>query len=102
MTLPPFLRLQGDAVMLAIKVQPRASRNEIGPVQGSELKIKVTAPPVDSAANEALLRFLAERLDCPRGAVHLVRGQTSRHKIVAVTGLTPAEIQLRLLDPSRT
>ena len=47
---------------------------------GDELKIKVTAPPVDAAANQALIELLAEKLDCPRGRVELIRGQTSRHK----------------------
>ena len=75
-------------MILAVKLQPRASRNEIiGPL-GGELRIKVTAPPVDSAANEALLRYLAELLECPRGAVQLIRGQTSRHKLIALRGVT--------------
>ena len=90
------MRCQGDTVMLAIKLQPRAAREDIGPAQGAELKIKVTAPPVDAAANEALLRLLAKRLDCPRGAVQLVRGHTSRHKVVAVRGLPPRQIEDKL------
>ena len=72
---------------MAIKLQPRASRNEIDAPLGDELKIKVTAPPVDAAANEALLRLLAEKLECARGAVQLVRGQTSRHKTVFIQGM---------------
>jgi uncharacterized protein YggU (UPF0235/DUF167 family) len=60
------------------------------------LKIKVTAPPVDSAANEALVRLLAEVLDCPRSAVQLVRGQTSRHKVVFVQGMTGAAVEAKL------
>src|SRR5260221_5964954 len=64
MTLPGFLQIQKDGVCLAVKVQPRAPKNEIGQPLGNELKIKVTAPPVDSAANDALLRFVAEKLDC--------------------------------------
>ncbi len=79
-----------------MKVQPRASANQIGEALGAELKIKVTAPPVESAANEALVRFLAEVLDCPRGAVQLVRGQTSRHKTVRITGLGAEEVAARL------
>ena len=94
--MPPFLRTHADGVYLAVKVQPRASRNEIGEAVGAELKIKVTAPPVDSAANEALLRLLAETLGCPRGAVQLVRGQTSRHKVVLIRGLSVASIEEKL------
>src|SRR5258706_7864196 len=98
--LPGFLRAQGDGVCLSIKLQPRASRNEIGEATGGELKIKVTAPPVDSAANEALLRLLAEALDCPRGAVQLVRGKTARHKVVSIQGLG-AEAVLKKLRSVR-
>jgi uncharacterized protein (TIGR00251 family) len=76
---PPFLREQADGVLLSIKLQPRASRNEIGEPLGEELKIKVVAPPVDSAANEALIKLLAEKLDCPRSKVELIRGRTARH-----------------------
>ena len=84
----PFLRAVVGGVELAVKLQPRASRDEIGGAIGNELKIKVTAAPVDSAANEALVRLLAEKLDVPRGAVQLVRGQTSRHKTVRIAGIT--------------
>ena len=90
--LPKFIRLDGGSVLLSIKVQPRASRNEIGAVVGDELRVKVTAPPVDSAANEALLRFLAEKLDCGRNRLELVRGHTSRHKIVRIVGKLPTTI----------
>ena len=79
-----------------MKLQPRAARNEIGDVAGDELRIKVTAPPIDSAANEALLRLLAETLDCPRGAVRLVRGQTSRHKQVLVQGMDAEAVLAKL------
>jgi len=76
---------------VAIKLQPRASKNEIGDALGNELRIKVTAPPVDAAANESLVRLLADTLDCPRNRVELLRGKTSRHKTVRIFGLT-AEI----------
>jgi uncharacterized protein (TIGR00251 family) len=90
MALPPYLKVQDGVVLLHVKVQPRASRNAIGDVLGDELKIQITAPPVDSAANQALLEFLAERLECPRRSIQLVRGATSRHKVIALSGL-PAE-----------
>jgi uncharacterized protein (TIGR00251 family) len=90
--IPAFLTGQPDGVLLAIKLQPRASKNEIGETLGDELRIKVIAPPVDAAANEALLRLLAETLDCPRGKVELLRGHTSRHKTVKIYGMTAAQI----------
>jgi hypothetical protein len=100
MPLPSYLRAQADSVWLSIKLQPRASANEIGEPLGNELRIKVTAPPVDSAANEALIRLLVEVLECPRNCVELVRGQTSRHKVVKIHGLKAEDIESRLASKS--
>jgi uncharacterized protein (TIGR00251 family) len=91
-----YLQSQPNGVILSVKVQPRASKNAIGEALGNELKVKVTAPPVDSAANEALIRFLAEVLDCSRGAVQLLRGQTSRHKQILIQGLTVEQVEQKL------
>jgi uncharacterized protein len=96
MTLPPFLRTQADGVLLSVKLQPRASANEIGEALGNELRIKVTAPPVDAAANEALIRVLAQQLNCPRNRVDLVRGHTSRHKTVKLYGLSAEDVATKL------
>ena len=96
MTMPGFLRVQADGVLLSVKLQPRASANEIGDALGSELRIKVTAPPVDAAANEALVKLLAQQLDCPRNRVELVRGHTSRHKTIKLHGLKAEEVLSRL------
>jgi len=93
---PGFLTVQADGVSLAIKLQPRASTNEIGQPLGSELRVKVTAPPVDAAANEALVRLLAETLDCPRGRIELIRGYASRHKVVKVFGISAAVVLKKL------
>src|SRR5438477_12901684 len=96
MILPDYLRGRSDAVLLSVKLQPRAAVYEIGGPLGNELRVKVTAPPVDSAANEALLRLLAERLDCPRSQVELVRGHASRHKLIRLRGLSAATVIARL------
>ncbi len=95
--IPNFLRAQSDGVLLSVKLQPRASANEIIPHGGvgDELRIRVTAPPVDAAANEALVRLLAERLDCARSSIELVRGHKSRHKVVKLHGFTPEEVLKR-------
>ena len=92
--MPPanFLRETSGGTLLSVKLQPRASRNEIGEPLGDELKIKVTAPPVDSAANQALIEFLAEKLGCSRGKVELIRGQTSRHKTLMIHGFKPEQV----------
>jgi len=95
-TLPAYLTMQPDGVTLAIKLQPRAAKNEIGQPHGPELRIKVTAPPVDAAANEALLRLVADTLDFPRSKVELIRGHTARHKAVKIYGATPAAIMAKL------
>ena len=97
MALPDFLREQPDGILLLVKLQPRASKNEIGEPHGSELKIKVTAPPVEAAANEALLKLLAEKLDCARKRIELVGGFKSRHKAVLLRGFTPEQILKKLL-----
>lgn len=96
--MPPatFLRETSGGTLLSVKLQPRASRNEIGEALGDELKIKVTAPPVDAAANQALIELLAKTLGCSRGKVELIRGQTSRHKTVMLHGFKPGDILQKL------
>ena len=96
--LPSFVKAQSDGVLLSVKLQPRASNNAVAKPQGDELRVKVTAPPVDSAANEALLRLLADLLGCGRNRIELVRGGTSRHKVIKVYGVQAEEI-LRKLAP---
>ena len=96
--LPAWLKPQPDGVLLAVKLQPRASKNEIIGALGEELRIKVTAPPVDAAANEALIRLLAEILDCPRGKVELFRGHTSRHKTIKLHGLEAGAVATKLVN----
>ena len=91
MPVPSFLRGQADGVLLFVKVQPRAAKNEIAPPFGDELKIKVTAPPVDAAANEALVELLAEKLGCGRNRIEIIRGPKSRHKVLKLHGFAPKE-----------
>lgn len=93
-----YIRATPDAVLLSVKLQPRASKNEIVPPgeTDNELKIRVTAPPVDAAANEALVELLAEKLDCARNQVELVRGHKSRHKTLKIYGIAPEEVLRKL------
>jgi uncharacterized protein len=93
---PAWLTGSGQTVHLALRVQPRASRNAIRRANGAELRVQITAPPVDARANQALIELLAKTLDCPRRDLWIVRGHTSRQKIVAVQGLTPEAIRQRL------
>ena len=99
MSLPGFLSVHDNAVLLSIKVQPRARKNELAGTLGSELKVRVTAPPVDSAANEAVVEFLAQTLGIPQRQVSLVRGRTSTHKVIRIDGLDAATAAERLGQP---
>lgn len=81
---------------LAIAVVPNAPRSEIVGWLGAAVKIKVHAPPVEDKANLVLCEFLADRLGAPRRAVSLLRGDTSRRKVVRVAGLTAPEAHFRL------
>lgn len=76
----------GAAVRFTVRLQPRASKNEIAGVQGSALKVRVTAPPVEGSANQALIDFLSEALDVPRRDVSIVSGHSSRMKLIEVSG----------------
>ena len=97
--LPAFVAPHPLGATIAVHLQPRSSSNEIGMARGAELRIRVTAPPVDSAANDALVRLIADTLGCPRRNVDLLRGDGSRHKVVLISGLTPAEVAQRLEAP---
>jgi len=96
MTAPAFLNVQKGLVLLRIKVQPRASRNAIGGILGDELKVSVTAPPVDSAANEMVIHYLAELLERPRRALQIRHGHNSRHKVIAIEGTSAEQVLQRL------
>jgi uncharacterized protein YggU (UPF0235/DUF167 family) len=74
-------------------VIPRARRGEIGGERGGLLLIRLTAPPVDGAANAALCRLVARRAGVPARRVSIVRGQTSRDKVVRVEGMTADELR---------
>ena len=92
-----FVRdLGGGRLLLTLHIQPGAKKTEIAGCHGDALKIRLAAPPVDGKANEALLRFVADRLHLPKSAVILKSGQTSRHKVVEVSG-APAEAVAALL-----
>jgi uncharacterized protein (TIGR00251 family) len=96
--LSPVFRLlpQVPTCTLAIKVLPNAPRNEIVGWLGEALKVKVHAPPVEDRANEALCEFLADALGLPRRVVSIVRGNTSRQKLIRIEGLTRAEVVSKL------
>lgn len=87
---------------LTLHVQPRARRTEVAGLHGTAIRVRIAAPPVDGAANDELVRFLAERFGVPRRAVRLVAGAGARRKVVEVDGIAADEAtRLLLAAPSR-
>jgi uncharacterized protein (TIGR00251 family) len=90
------IRQVSDGVCLRLKVLPRASRTEVVDIQGDLLRIRLAAPPVDGAANDALVRFLAERVSVPKSAVQIVSGRSGRTKVVIISGAKLEQIRSSL------
>lgn len=82
--------------LIRIRVIPRARRTEISGRRGEAIVVRLAAPPVDGAANDALIAYLAERLGLPQRRITIARGVTGRDKTLAVDGLTPADVARRL------
>ncbi|MDD5384680.1 MAG: DUF167 domain-containing protein [Gallionella sp.] len=83
-----WYRRNGNVITLTLHVQPGAKRSGITGLHGEALKLRLSAPPVEGRANEALLKFIAELFGVPLRQVELRQGGQSRHKVVAVTGST--------------
>jgi uncharacterized protein (TIGR00251 family) len=92
----PYLKATSEGVEILVHVQPRASRTKIVGEHGGRLKIALAAPPVDGAANDELLGFLAKTVGVPKRDVELLQGATGRQKLVRVAGLTLEELASRL------
>jgi uncharacterized protein (TIGR00251 family) len=88
------LRIRGKdgGVEIAIHVQPRAGRNAVAGIHNGALKIKVTAPPVDNAANEAVIGLVSSLLKIPRSRLAITAGAKSRDKILRVDGVSVEEV----------
>ena len=95
---PAWLHPTSGGVELRILVQPRAGRDQVVGVHGEELKVRLAAPPVDGAANDACCGFLAKLCKLPRARVTLTAGATSRHKRVLLEGVEANSV-LTLLEP---
>lgn len=74
-------------ITIRVYVAPRSSANKVVGAHNGALKVALTAPPVEGAANKALVEFFAKTLGVPKGAVKLVSGETSRHKVISVLGV---------------
>lgn len=83
-----YLQSSENGVIINVYVQPRASKNEVVGLQGEELKLRLTSPPVEGAANKLCREFLAKLLGVAKGQVTLVAGDKSRHKRLFARGVT--------------
>lgn len=89
---PSFFTVTADGVILTVHVQPRASKNQICGLQGDALKIRLTSPPVDGAANKLCREFLADLFGVAKSYVEIISGESSRHKRVKICG-DPAHLE---------
>lgn len=83
-------------ITFSVKVQPRARKNAITGTVGDALKLALTARPVEGKANQAVIDFLAEFFDIPRSSVTIASGQTSRLKVIQISGLSAQQLRARL------
>jgi len=92
----PFLSTSNNDLILSIYVQPRASKNQICGIQGEELKIRLTSPPVDGAANKLCREFVADLFDVAKSSVEIISGETSRHKRLRISGSHPGQFSTHI------
>ncbi len=94
----PAIHARGTAVRLDVRVTPRASKSAVDGVRDGRLVVKVTAPPVDAAANDAVVALLADVLHVPKRTISIVLGATGRNKTIEVSGVAVEAIRARLSD----
>jgi len=95
------VREERGRVRFPVRVQPRASSDEVAGIHGTALKIRLTAPPVDGAANERLVIFLSSIFAVPRRAIKILAGESSRTKIVEIEGVTERDVYRLAQDTDR-
>ncbi len=100
--LPSELRVReiASGLDVPLHVQPRARRTELAGLHNGSLKLKVQAPPVDDAANDAVIRFFSKLLGIPRSRLAIVSGAKSRDKILRIEGLSLAQFHAFIAPPS--
>lgn len=92
------VRERNGAAIFPVRVQPRASKDEIAGEMGGALKVRLRAPAVEDRANEALVEFLAQLLKTPKSAVRILSGDRSRTKSIEIRGVTPQQIHALLVQ----
>jgi uncharacterized protein (TIGR00251 family) len=85
-----YLKAYQDGIILKVKVTPNASRNALVPGQGDRLPVKLTSPPVEGKANKQLLKFIGKKLGVPPSSIIVIRGHSSREKVLFVPGIDEA------------
>lgn len=93
-----FCQEHPDGVVIKIKVQPRASKSRIAGVLGDALKVTLTAPPVDGAANAACIEFFSRLMDLPKNRIEIISGQTGRTKLLKIFGIKSADLKEKIED----
>ena len=84
--------------LLSVRIIPRASKSAIAGRRGDAILVRVAAPPVDGAANQALIELLAKALAIPKRNISIVAGERSRDKRVSIAGISDAELSARVSD----
>ena len=95
--MPLKLKKCREGIEFAVTVQPRASKNEVCGLYDDKLKIRLTSPPVEGAANSLCVKFLAKRLGTSPSKISIVRGLTARQKTIRVEGMDEASLLKKLL-----
>ena len=96
-----FLKIKSVCVELSVSVIPRSSRCEIAGIHNNALRIKLTSPPVDNEANIQCCEFIAKKLGIARRQVVIIRGQTSRRKVLRIEGVSEKTVRETLLPANR-
>ncbi len=92
----PFLSNSGNELILSVYIQPRASKNHICGIHGEELKIRITSPPVDGAANKLCREFVADLFEVANSSVEIISGESSRHKRLRISGSHPGQFNTHI------
>ena len=83
-------------VTFAVKVHPRARKNEIAGTVGDALKLALTAPPAEGKANQSVIEFFAELFEIPRSSVSIASGETSRNKVIRISGISVQRVREKI------
>ncbi len=92
----PYLTITNGKTLLALYIQPQSSKNKFCGLHGDEMKLAITAPPVDGKANKGVIVFLAKFLGVAKGAISIRRGLQSRHKQLLVDGISGDEVREKI------